>query len=123
MIRPLALLLAASPVLAQEMPVPSGLEVSFVEVILEPDLGFARFRFLAPQLGSADWGAERIEGDFAWLCDAVALPALEQAEWDVTQIIVSIADRPLEFGETDAEATQYFEGFGVVSGACEWEPF
>ena len=123
MIRALALVLLAGPALAQDIAVPSGLEVSFVEVILEPDTGFARFRFLAPQLGSPGWGPEEIAGDLAWLCDAVALPALQKSDWGVSQIIVSIADRPLAFGEINPDAIQFFEGFGVATGACEWEPF
>ena len=123
MIRALAFALLAAPAVAQDMPVPSGLAVSFVEVILEPEPRFARFRFLAPDLGQPGWQTEDIAGDFGWLCEVVALPALEQAGWDAAQVIISIADRPLAFGESVPDAVQYFEGFAVTDGTCVWEPF
>jgi hypothetical protein len=108
---------------AQDMPVPSGVPIRFVEVLLEPETGFARFRFLAPNLGTA--GAERdvVSGDFAWLCERIALPALQDAGWSPQQIVISIADRDVPFGQTDPDAIQYFDGFSVSGDTCQWEPF
>jgi hypothetical protein len=40
-----------------------------------------------------------------------------------SQIIISLEDRPVPFGEADPEAVQYFEAFRVENGACIWEVF
>lgn len=115
--------LSATAVLAQEMPVPSGAPVAFHEVILEPDTGFARFRFVVEGLGGEGLGLPDLAGDFGWLCDNVVLPALDQNGWDATQIVISMADRVFPFGEVVPDAVQYFEGYSIVDGACQWEPF
>jgi len=116
-------LLLATPAAAQEIAVPSGLPLTFQEVILEPDTGFARFRFVAEGLGQPGRALDDVAGDFAWLCDNVVLPALDQNGWEATQIVISMADSAFEFGETMPDAVQYFEGFAIAAGACEWVPF
>lgn len=115
--------LLAGPVWGQTMPVPSGLEMTFDEVILGPDSGFARFRFVAPEVGAKGFHFDRVAGDFAWLCSILALPALQRSGWDASQIVVSIADRSVPFGAIDPDATQFFEGFSIQADACQWEPF
>lgn len=119
----LPLLVLAAPLQAQEIGVPSGLPVSFQEVILEPDTGFARFRFVAEPLGEPGWEMPDVAGDFAWLCDNVVLPALAQNGWEAEQIVISMADSIFEFGEIVTDAVQYFDGFAIVDGVCEWVPF
>lgn len=119
----LPILLLATPAVAQEIAVPSGLPLTFQEVILEPDTGFARFRFVAEPLGQPGWEMPDVTGDFAWLCDNVVLPALEQNGWEAEQIVISMADRAFAFGEIVPDAVQYFDGFAIVDGACEWVPF
>lgn len=115
--------LLVGPVMAQEMPVPSGMATQFVEVVLEPDTGFARFRFVAPDLGQLGSELSDISDDFVWLCEHMALPALIQTGWEAQQIVISIADRPLAFGETSPGAVQYFDGFSISGSSCLWEPF
>ncbi len=66
---------------------------------------------------------ERIEADMRHLCEAEALPRLETAPEQVERVVVSIADRPVPFGETDPEAAQVFEAYRVEGGACIWEGF
>ena len=113
----------AHSAIAQDIAVPSGVPVAFHEVILEPDTGFARFRFVVDGLGDAGRSLPDLEGEFGWLCDNVVLPALEQNGWDASQIIISMADRVFPFGETVPDVVQYFEGYSIVDGACHWEPF
>lgn len=115
--------LMAVPALTQDMPVPSGMATQFVEVVLEPDTGFARFRFLAPDLGQPGSELSDISQDFVWLCEHMALPALIQTGWEADQIVISIADRPLAFGETSPDVVQYFDGFSISGSSCLWEPF
>ncbi|MDH5531341.1 MAG: DUF6497 family protein, partial [Paracoccaceae bacterium] len=33
------------------------------------------------------------------------------------------SDRVVPFGESDPEATQYFEAFSIADGTCIWEAF
>lgn len=119
----LPLILVSAPAAAQEVPVPSGLLLTFQEVILEPETGFARFRFVAEPLGQTGWQMPDVAEDFAWLCDNVVLPALDQNGWEASQIVISMADRALDFGQSVPDAVQYFEGFAITDGACEWVPF
>ncbi|MBW7921933.1 MAG: acetolactate synthase [Rubellimicrobium sp.] len=112
-----ALVLALLPGLALAEGVPSGLAVALYDVVVEPDTGLARFRFVAPELRSLDFQA--VEGDLPWLCDHVALPEVRDSGWTVAQIVVSLGDREVPFGESDPDALQYFAGFAFDSGACE----
>ena len=110
---------------AEPVGVPSGQSVAFVEVIDETSGGeeaVVRFRFLAPAIaGGGAVDAEAALGDMAALCDSFALPWLD-AEGIVAQtVVISLSDRPVEFGVTDAEAVQYFEAFQIEDGACIWE--
>ena len=40
-----------------------------------------------------------------------------------SQIVISLSDRAVPFGEADPEATQFFEAYRVEGGACIWEMF
>ncbi len=104
--------LLALPAAAQEGP-------RLFDVILEPEAGLARFRFVMPGLGAF----AAVEGEFERLCAEVALPEIAAEGWDVRSVVISIADRELTFGATDPAAVQFFDGFSVVGGACVWEPF
>jgi hypothetical protein len=80
--------------------------------------GLARFRLVVPGLGGEGAGFEAVAGDFGWLCEAVALPALAANEWAPSQIVVALSDREVPFGATDPAAVQFFEGFRVSDGTC-----
>lgn len=110
-----ALLLLPGAALAQG--VPSGLEVALYDVVVEPEAELARFRFVAPDLATLDFAA--VEGDLPWLCDHLALPEVQDAGWPVAQIVISLGDRQVPFGQSDPEALQYFAGFVFDSGICE----
>ncbi|QYK43074.1 MAG: acetolactate synthase [Paracoccaceae bacterium] len=109
------------------IPVPSGQSVTLIEVIwAEPGpegLTF-RFRFLAPQI--APGGGITFDAaveDMAFLCQDYALPRLSDIGPVPAQVIVSLSDRPVVFGEADPEATQFFEAYRVEDGICIWEAF
>jgi hypothetical protein len=120
----LAAALAAGPLAAQSITAPSGQELTLYDVILEPESGYARFRFLAPAIGGAGaLGHEAVFPDFQWLCDSVALPELLDGGWSAAQIVITLSDREVDQGVMDPEAVQFFEGFSVAEGACIWEPF
>lgn len=106
---------------APKIPVPSGAETRFHDVIVEDET--ARFRFLVAGLGSDGLTFSDMAPDFPHLCNDYAVPALAANDLRVAQVVISIADRPVPFGEADPEATQFFEGFTVSDGLCMWEQF
>lgn len=78
----------------------------------------------------ADPGAllqDPAHGDLLWLCETVALPALpppgDAARPEL--IVISLSDRPVEFGAMDMGAVQFFDGFSPAEDgqSCLWEPW
>lgn len=116
----------APPALAFELP--SGLKPALHEVLVD-DLGaetWLRFRFVSAQLDPTSDGAldfATIETDFALICSDLALPYAAKHALEAEKIIVSVADRAVEYGKSDPAATQYFEQFRIENGACIWEGF
>lgn len=107
---------------------PSGQSVTLVETIWDeagPMGLMARFRFLAPEINPATGSvsAESATADIAWICQDFALPQVMGAGDPPSQIVVSLEDRPVPFGEADPEATQFFEAFRIENGSCIWEVF
>lgn len=107
--------------------VPSGQPVTLIDTVLNepgPAGVTIRYRFLAPEIApdaSIDFDTAVI--DIAALCDSYALPRLADSTTPPDQIIISLADRVVPFGQTDDAATQYFEAFGIDGGACIWDLF
>lgn len=121
----------AMPVAAQDaVPVatPSGVEVSLQEWLLDTQPTgevFARFRFVAPEIDRAKgrFTLVDLEADFQVLCEEFALINVAAQPAAVDRIVISLADRQVEFGYADPEATQYFEAFRVENATCIWEFF
>jgi Family of unknown function (DUF6497) len=108
--------------------VPSGQVVTLQETIWNapgPMGMVTRFRFLAPAIarngGTVDFAAA--SADMAHLCQAFALDRVVQAGAAPAQVIISLADQVVPFGEAAPEATQYFEAYRIEDGACIWEAF
>ncbi len=105
---------------------PSGQVVTFVDTVRDeagPDGQTVRFRFLAPAIArkGGTVSAEQAQSDMQALCDGYALPRLADA--GPAQIVISLADRPVVFGEANPDATQFFESFRPENGRCIWEAF
>ena len=104
---------------------PSGLEAGLMEgfVEVQPDgERWARFRYVMPALAAtADF--DLVQQDFIVLCESQALPMMSDAGNQVSQVIVSLRDKPLEFGQSDPGTVQYFETFAIRDGRCIWEEF
>ncbi|XDA97537.1 DUF6497 family protein [Sulfitobacter sp. LCG007] len=119
--------LALATTAARAMELPSGQDVELSEVLVEEVEGetWLRFRFLAPQIAPEGGGFafEDVEDDLAYLCDDVALPYLEAHDLSGNLVIVTLQDRPVAFGDSDPDATQYIDAFRIDSGACIWEGF
>lgn len=107
------------------IPVPSGHTVVLQDVVTsaEGSTGLAyRFRFVAPWIADEP-DFHLVSKDMEYLCEAYALPRLSNIGPSPSQIVVSFADRPVEFGVSAPEAIQYFEAFRPEGASCVWEFF
>ncbi|WP_457648169.1 DUF6497 family protein [Profundibacter sp.] len=118
---------AAGPLLAATIDVPSGQPITFQDVIWEAegDENTYRFRYIAPEIardgGSVDF--EQAEGDLRYLCEHSALPALTKQERPVDRIVITLSDRPVDFGKADPDATQFVDSYTPQGNNCIWEGF
>ena len=125
----LALLLAAGGAAAgqEALVAPSGLSLSWVDMIRDapgPAGLTLRFRFLAPDMARIAADAAALSDDMQWLCESFALPRIASIGPQPAQIVISISDRPVPFGEPDPDALQVFEAYAPrPDGHCEWEMF
>lgn len=107
--------------------VPSGQEITLQDVIWNapgPDGIALRFRFLAPGIapgGGVDF--DMAAADMQHLCDAYALPRIAEQGPHPEQVIISLSDVAVPFGEAAPEATQFFESYRIEDGVCVWEMF
>ncbi len=109
----------ASAAVAQDVAVlPSGRSATALDVIAEDDLW--RFRFVAPWVaGPLDPAA--VEADLLALCVSRALPALPSPP--PAEVVVSLSQRPVPFGEAAPDVVQMFELYRVADGRCVWQAF
>ncbi len=61
------------------------------------------------------------EADFLYLCDRFARQYIDEFELETDVIAISMMDRPVPFGQSDAQATQFFEVFRIADDSCVWE--
>lgn len=115
----------ADGVAAQEeaLRLPSGLDARLQEVLTDrPGDGLVyRFRFLAEGFVVGEAVLDAVQQDLAWLCEAYALPRLPAIGPQPSRIVISLSDKPSEFGVYDPDVTQVFESFSVKDGSCHWE--
>lgn len=118
----------ATPALAEPVIVPSGQAVTLYDVITDvpgPAGDTHRYRFLAPGISGGD-GAVSMEetmSDMDHLCATVAIPRIRAAGARPAQIIISLSDREVEFGQPNPEITQFFEAYAIQGTDCIWEGF
>jgi hypothetical protein len=110
------------------VPVPSGQAVAYLDVVMgapSPEGMAARFRFLAPAIaregGSVDFDTASV--DMLDLCKHFALPRIAENGPQPSQIIISLSDRAVPFGEASPDATQFFEAYRLENGTCIWEAY
>jgi len=107
--------------------VPSGTGMELYEVLIDKvgEEDWLRFRFIAPGI-SKDLGGvtySDVVDDFEYLCREIALPYLADYDLAADVVVVSLLDRPVAFGQSAPEATQFFEAFRIADGACAWDQF
>lgn len=120
----------ALPALAELTPVtvPSGQPVSYVDMVWGqpgPTGLTARFRFVAPDIRREAPGMtfDQAEPDMLFLCESFALPRLAVTGPRPAQIVISLSDRLVEFGQPNPDATQFFEAYRPEGTTCIWEEF
>lgn len=117
-------LVAATPLCAESVPVPSGLEVSYFDVIQDAaGDGYAyRFRFVAPAIaGDVDFAA--VAADMDHLCAEYALPRVPYPGPRPNRIVISLMSEPTEFGVMNPDVIQFFESYSIENDLCIWEAF
>lgn len=119
--------LADSGQLSVSPTVPSGQAITLHEVLLDDTPGalWARFRFVAPAIaregGSVSY--DLAGPDMDHLCADLALAYLKDEGLAPARVVISLADRPVVFGDADPDATQFFEIYRPEGGTCIWEEF
>ena len=107
--------------------VPSGQEVTLQDVIWNapgPEGMALRFRFVAPGIGpEGGVDVETASGDMQFLCDSFAISRIAEGGPQPEQVIISLSDVPVVFGEAAPEAVQFFESYRIENGQCLWEMF
>jgi Family of unknown function (DUF6497) len=117
-----------APSQADELVVPSGQVVTLLDVITNipgPEGLTTRFRFLAPAIardgGTVD--AEAAAADMDFLCQSYALAKIANTGPQPEQIIISMSDVDVPFGEARPEATQFFNSYSIADGSCVWDVY
>ena len=122
------MLLPAAPALSQtDIAVPSGQVVTLREILIDevPGAPWLRFRFLAPAIARDGGTVAPVAAaeDMDHLCREIAAPYAEAQGLMPERIVISLSDRDLAFGETNPDATQFFDVFRLEDGLCIWEEF
>lgn len=112
----------------EPIPVPSGQRVVLQDVVRDaagPNGLTYRFLFVAPAIarvgGSID--VDQAMADMQHLCDTYALPRLATGGPVPAQVVISLSDSAVPFGESAPDATQYFEAYRIENNTCIWEAF
>ncbi len=116
-------LILAGPALGQDVSVPSGMDVTLFDVIVEAEPPTARFRFVAPDIGPDGVQFVDVVDDFQHICDTLIRPALLENGWESGDIVVSLSASEVPFGATVPDVAQYFQPFSLQKDACVWEDF
>lgn len=115
----------AQPVIVE---VPSGQPVEFHDVVRDArgSRGLTwRFRFIAPEIDrvtgsvSSDIAAE----DMEYLCQNFAVDRLPNLGPRPSQVVISMSSKPIKFGSSDPQITQFFEAYAIEDNDCIWEAF
>jgi len=104
---------------------PSGQEVTLMEMRIEEGPDVLRLRYLAPALGSPMTrpSFDKLTEDLEYLCAEKGLPEVQAQGLTAPQIVVSFSAEAVEFGVLSPDVPQIFEAFTVQNDACMLEVF
>jgi hypothetical protein len=118
-----------APAGAERLVLPSGNTAQVLDQIWDEEMDTIRLRYIVPKLAEppalylAD--GERVFDDMQWLCEqtlsdhAGAGQDLAAEGW--RGAIVTLLDRPLDFGMRDPNVVQVFESFVFGMDGCDWD--
>lgn len=106
---------------AQSIILPSDRKADLQEVLKDMDL--LRYRFVVPELSNTTDDLAVSTGDLEFLCSDYVLQDIAGQGLSASQVVISMGDRPTEFGVADPDALQVFELFSISDGLCIWEAF
>jgi hypothetical protein len=103
--------------------VPSGQRVQLLDIIWNsegPDGPAPRFRFVAPAIAriGGSVGFETVKADLQYLCETFGLEQLSARGQTAPLVLMSMSDRAVAFGESNPDATQYFDAFVIEGQSC-----
>lgn len=107
-----------------EIKVPSG-HVAYLQEILTPNTAGApyRLRMVVPELRVILADPAITVADMEHICAPWGLAQIKAIGGVAEQIVISLAERPSEFGVLDPDLAQTFEAFSVINDTCIWEAF
>ncbi len=122
----LAILCLGSPTFAEALvPVPSGQPVHLNDVLLDNNPGelWLRFRFIAPKIGSdvGRIGYDVATIDMEHLCQTLAVAYVAHHKLEPARVVISLSNKPIDFGHTAPDATQFFEAYLLQDSQCVWD--
>ncbi|WP_111731904.1 DUF6497 family protein [Roseovarius amoyensis] len=100
---------------------PSGLEAMLQETIREEG-PVLRFRYVAAGFDAAA-PLDEVAADLEHLCAADAAKRAAAEGMSAARLVVSLADKPSEFGRFNPDVRQVFEAYRLENGICIWEAF
>ncbi len=101
-------------------------ESGFSDLVLHDSIeepGTWRYRFVLPDLGGPGREMEALSATMQALCERVVLPRIAGRAQDGDSVVVTLMDKPVEFGTTAPGTTQFFEAYRIEDTRCIWEFF
>ncbi|RYH10673.1 DUF6497 family protein [Tropicimonas sp. IMCC6043] len=110
---------------AQEIVMPSGLTVAFLDRFIEAQSGGERWltlRYVTTRIGAGEGklGYDDVVDDIDALCDGEGLAAASEVG-DVDQVVITLMDRAVERGVHDPDATMFIGAYRPTEDGCVWE--
>lgn len=120
-----AILLSGQGVAAQDLTLPSGLEVNFLDRYVEVQSDgetWLTLRFLSPRIGldEGELGYDEISGDLDALCESRGRAEAAEAG-EVQQVNITLMDRAVEWGTFDPQATMFIGAYLLTETGCVWQ--
>ena len=111
----------ATSALAQSIVLPSDRKADLQEVLQDADI--LRYRFVVPEMAGNGDDVAQSTGDLEFLCSDYVLSDIAGQGLGASQVVISMATAPTEFGVADPDVLQVFELFSISDGLCIWEAF
>lgn len=119
----LCIALLAGAAQAQELSVPSGIELHLLDRIVETQADgsvWLTLRYVSRDIGEGKRGYDDVSSDLDHLCDTEGLAAAADVG-EVAEISITLMDREVEWGTHDPDATMFIGSYLPEDGSCVWQ--